>query len=165
MANANLVATAKQAAQCWRLKVTIASRRTSTRGSFGLSEAIVIFCLSVSAAARSPRFTRCDLTGAHLQQAGVLSGAVQWCRTLLCSSYAVASLLRGCLSKYPYPVATAFLQLALVSLFLALVNTIGHLCCSRWRTMAHGMRQEPKDGVLDLRASLQIQAEACRSAS
>jgi hypothetical protein len=41
----------------------------------------------------------------------------------------------GCLRKYPYPVATAFLQLALVSLVLALFNTVGHFCCDRtlWR--------------------------------
>ena len=34
---------------------------------------------------------------------------------------------KACLKKYPYPMATAFLQLSLVSLVLALVNVVGHL--------------------------------------
>lgn len=34
---------------------------------------------------------------------------------------------KACLKKYPYPMATAFLQLSLVSLVLALVNIVGHL--------------------------------------
>ena len=37
----------------------------------------------------------------------------------------------GSLHKYPYPIATAFLQLGVVSLVLAVVNTVGHFCCDR----------------------------------
>lgn len=75
-----------------------------------VATATVIFCLSVSAV---PIYNK--LVFAQ----GVCDGA-------------------GCLRKYPYPVATAFLQLALVSLVLALFNTVGHFCCDRNQSWIFG---------------------------
>ena len=77
---------------------------------FKVGIATVIFCLSVSAV---PIYNK--LVFAQ----GVCDG-------------------HGCLHKYPYPVATAFLQLALVSLVLAVVNTCGHFWGDRNQSWVFG---------------------------